>query len=118
MNTEKVFAKLLKAKANKKDVTLITDYVNAKEILKYALCMPDTYIVDVKISDPEWENYDSAYSITFGIDGDIYCQPTIYEDGKIARGGGLCYIDANAIIGYKPDDFVLPGESEIKLIGG
>ena len=33
MNTQKVFAKMLKAKASGKDVTVVTDYSNAKEIL-------------------------------------------------------------------------------------
>jgi hypothetical protein len=34
LNTQKVFSKMLKEKASGKDVPIVTDYPNAKEILK------------------------------------------------------------------------------------
>ena len=118
MNTQKVFAKMLKAKARGKDVTVVTDYPNAKEILKYILVMPDTYINDIEIASPDWKGYDEPYIINLGTDNGVYCQPAIYEDGSIARGGSLYYIDVVAIGTYLPEDFVLEGESQIKLVGG
>ena len=35
MNTEKVFAKMLKAKANGKDISVITNANNAKKLIQY-----------------------------------------------------------------------------------
>ena len=118
MNTQKVFAKMLKAKASGKDVTVVADYPNAKEILKYILIMPDTYINDIEIASPDWKGYGEPYIINLGTDNGVYCQPAIYEDGSIARGSGLYYIDIVAIGTYLPEDFVLEGESQIKLVGG
>lgn len=109
---------MLKAKASGKDVSVVTDYPNAKEILKYILTMPDTYIVDVEIASPEWKGYCDPYLIEFSADGSVYFQPVVYEGGIIARGGGLYYIDVVAIGTYLPEDFVLEGESKIKLVGG
>lgn len=119
MNNEKVFARMLKAKAKGVDVSVVTDYENAKEIIKYALVMPDTYLVDIECNTPEWKGYDDPYTITLCADGSLYCEPSVREDGGIGRGAGLYLIDVIAIGEYLPSDFVLDDPStEIKLIGG
>ena len=119
MNIEKVFARMLKAKAKGVDVSVVTDYENAKELIKYVLTMPDTYIVDIECNTPEWKGYDDPYTIALCADGGLFCEPSVREDGGIGRGAGLYLIDVVAIGEYLPSDFVLDDPStEIKLIGG
>ncbi len=119
MNNEKVFARMLKAKAKGVDVSVVTDYENAKEIIKYALAMPDTYIIDVEIGDALWKGYADPYTVSLCADGGLYCEPSVREDGGIGCGAGLYLIDVIAIGEYLPSDFVLDDPStEIKLIGG
>ena len=119
MNIEKVFARMLKAKAKGVDVSVVTDYENAKELIKYALAMPDTYIVDIEIGEVLWKGYGDVYTLNLGSDGSIYCEPSVRENGGIGRGAGLYLIDVVAIGEWLPSDFVLDDPStEIKLIGG
>ena len=119
MNIEKVFARMLKAKAKGVDVSVVTDYENTKELIKYALAMPDTYIVDIEIGEILWKGYGDVYTLNLGSDGSIYCEPSVRENGGIGRGAGLYLIDVVAIGEWLPSDFVLDDPStEIKLIGG
>lgn len=119
MNTEKVFAKMLKAKSNGTDVSVVTNYANTKKLFKYFLSLPDTYIVDVEIGEVEWRGYDGAYLLDLCADGGIYVQPAILDNGSVARGEGLYFIDVSAIGEHLPEDFVFESEETvIKLIGG
>lgn len=118
MNTEKVFAKILKAHSKGETVTLVTDYKNAREIAKLIISMPDTYIENFQLGSAEYDGYCDPWLLSYGEDGDIWCQKAIFENGKIARGDGLYFIDAVAIGSYLPEDFVLDGDAKIKLIGG
>ena len=119
MNTHKVFSKIIKAKSQGRDVSVITDYANAKEILKLVLSLPDTYIKNIEIADELWDNYYDPYLIDICSEGGIYCQPAVLKNGSIAQGEGLYYIDVLAIGEYLPDDFVIEGENtKIKLVGG
>ena len=119
MNTEKVFAKMLKAKSGGKDVSVITTAINAKELIKYSLSLPDTYIADIEIGEPMWKGYNEAYLVDLCSNGAVYAQPAILENGTIARGEGLYLIDVFAIGEHLPEDFVLDSEETIiKLIGG
>ena len=119
MNTEKVFAKMLKAKANGKDISVITNANNAKKLIQYSLSLPVAYIADIEIGEPMWKGYDEAYLVDLCAGGAVYAQPAILENGVIARTEGLCLIDVFAIGEHLPEDFVLEGEeTKIKLIGG
>ena len=119
MNTEKVFARMLKAKAKGVDVSVVTDYNSTKELIKYVLAMPDTYIVDVEIGEPNWKGYDDPYLLTLDVYGGVFCQPVILTSGKPARGTGLYFIDVLATDSWQPSDFVLDDpDAKIKLIGG
>lgn len=118
MNTEKVFAKMLKAHSKGECATLVTNYENAKEIAKLIIAMPNTYIVDFQLTREDWDGYADPWLLSYGEEGDIWCQKAVLDNGRIARGGGLYFIDTAAIGSYLPEDFVLEGESKIKLVGG
>lgn len=119
MNTQKVFSKVIKANSEGKDVSVITNYTNSTELLKYILSMPNTHIVSIDIADELWDNYYDPYLIDLSANGDVYCQPVVFTDGQIAAGEGLYFIDVLAIGEYLPEDFVIKGENtKIKLIGG
>ena len=118
MNTEKVFAKMLKAHSRGECVSLVTDYENAKEIAKFIMSMPNTYIEDFQLAREDWDGYADPWLLSFGEDGDIWCQKAVFDNGCIAKGDGLYFIDTVAIGSYLPEDFVLEGEAKIKLIGG
>jgi hypothetical protein len=118
MNTEKVFAKILKAHSKGECVSLVTDYENAKEIAKLIIAMPNTYIKDFQLTREEWDGYCDPWLLSYGEEGDIWCQKAVLDNGHIARGSGLYFIDTAAIRSYLPVDFVLEGEAKIKLIGG
>ena len=135
MNTEKVFAKMLKAHSKGECVTLVTDYGNAKDIAKLIMSMPDTYIEDFQLTredwdgyaDPwlltygedgtyiedfqltreDWDGYADPWLLTYGEDGDIWCQKAVLENGHIAKGEGAYIIDTSAIGSRVPEDFVL-----------
>lgn len=119
MNTEKVFAKMLKAHSKGECVSLVTDYENAKEIAKLIMSMPDTYIEDFQLTRSEWDGYTDPWLLTYGEEGDVWCQKAVLDNGHIAKGGGLYLIDPVAIGAHLPEEFVLDGEGcKIKLIGG
>lgn len=118
MNTENVFAKMLKAHSKGECVSLVADYEIAKEIAKLIIAMPDTYIEDFQLSSAEWDGYCDPWLLSYGEEGDVCCQKAVLNNGHIARGGGLYFIDTVAIGSYLPEDFVLDGEAKIKLIGG
>lgn len=118
MNTEKVFAKMLKAHSKGECVSLVTDYENAKEIAKFIISMPDTCIENFQLTREDWDGYADPWLLTYGEEGDIWCQKVILDSGIVAKGEGLYFIDTVAIGSYLPEDFVLGGEAKIKLIGG
>lgn len=119
MNLAKVFSKILKAHAQGKLVSVVTDYENAKDLLKYIMSLPDARISNVEIADEAWNGYANAYLISFDDDGSVFCQKAIAENGDAIRGGGLYLIDTVAIGAHLPEEFVLDGEGcKIKLIGG
>lgn len=118
MNTKKVFSKMLKAHSKGETVTLVTDYENTKEIAKLIITMPDTYIEDFQLTREDYDGYCNPWLLTYGEEGDVWCQKAVFENGKIARGDGLHFIDTVAIGSYLPEDFVLDGEAKIKLVGG
>ena len=118
MNTEKVFAKMLKAHSKGETVTLVTDYQNAREIAKLIMSMPDTFIESFQLSSAESDGYSDPWLLSYGEEGDIWCQKAVLDNGHIAKGDGLYFIDTIAIGSYLPEDFVLGDEAKIKLIGG
>jgi len=118
MNTQKVFAKMLKAHSKGETVTLVTDYENAKGIAKLIIAMPNTYIEDFQLSREDYDGYCDPWLLTYGEEGDVWCQKAVLGNGHIAKGSGLYFIDTVAIGSYLPEDFVLDGEAKIKLIGG
>jgi hypothetical protein len=118
MNTTKVFAKMLKVHSKGECVSLVTDYENAKDIAKLIISMPNTYIEDFQLSREDYDGYCDPWLLSYGEEGDVCCQKAVLNNGHIARGGGLYFIDTVAIGSYLPEDFVLDGEAKIKLIGG
>ena len=107
MNTEKVFAKMLKAHSKGECVSLVADYENTKDIAKLIMSMPDTYIEDFQLTREDWDGYADPWLLTYGEDGDIWCQKAVLENGKIAKGEGAYIIDTSAIGSRVPEDFVL-----------
>ena len=109
MNAEKVFAKMLKIHSKGECVTLVTDYENAKEVAKLIMSMPDTYIEDFQLSREDYDGYSAPWLLTYGEEGDIWCQKAILNDGAVAKGEGTYIIDTSAIGSRVPEDFVLGG---------
>ena len=66
MNTEKVFAKMLKAHSKGECISLVTDYENAKEIAKLIMSMPDTYIEDFQLTREDYDGYADPWLLTYG----------------------------------------------------
>ena len=118
MNTQKVFAKMLKAHSKGETVTIVTDYENAREVAKLIMSMPNAYIENFQLSSAEWDGYCDPWLLSYGEEGDIWCRKAVLDNGHIAKGDGLYFIDTVAIGSYLPEDFVLDGEAKIKLIGG
>lgn len=113
MNTEKVFAKMLKIHSKGEDVSLVTDYENAKEIAKFIMSMPDTYIEDFQLSREDYDGYTDPWLLTYGECGDIWCQKAILDSGVVAKGEGIYIIDTSAIGSRVPEDFVLGGTIKV-----
>lgn len=113
MNTEKVFAKMLKAHSKGECVSLITDYENAREIAKLIMSMPDTFIESFQLSSAESDGYSDPWLLSYGEEGDIWCQKAVLDNGKIARGDGIYIIDTSAIGSRVPEDFVLGGTIKV-----
>lgn len=109
MNTEKVFAKMLKIHSKGECATLVTDYENAKKIAKLIMSMPDTYIEDFQLSREDYDGYSDPWLLTYGEEGDIWCQKAILNSGAVAKGEGAYIIDTSAIGSRVPEDFVLGG---------
>lgn len=115
MNTTKVFAKMLKAHSKGECVSLITDYENAREIAKLIMSMPDTFIESFQLSSAESDGYCDPWLLSYGEEGDIWCQKAVLDNGKIAKGEGTYIIDTSAIGSRVPEDFTLGGT--IKVVG-
>jgi hypothetical protein len=113
MNTEKVFAKMLKAHSKGECVSLVTDYENAREIAKLIMSMPDSYIEDFQLTREECDGYADPWLLTYGEDSDIWCQKAVLENGHIAKGEGAYIIDTSAIGSRVPEDFVLGGTIKV-----
>ena len=109
MNTEKVFAKMLKAHSKGECVSLVTDYENAKEIAKLIISMPDTFIESFQLSSAECDGYCDPWLLIYGEEGDVWCQKAILDSGVVAEGEGTYIIDTSAIGSRVPEDFVLSG---------
>lgn len=113
MNTTKVFAKMLKAHSKGKCISLVTDYENAREIAKLIMSMPDTFIESFQLSSAESDGYSDPWLLSYGEEGDIWCQKAVLDNGKIARGDGTYIIDTSAIGSRVPEDFVLGGTIKV-----
>lgn len=113
MNTEKVFAKMLKIHSKGECVSLVTDYENAREIAKLIISMPDTFIESFQLSSAESDGYSDPWLLSYGEEGDIWCQKAVLDNGKIARGDGAYIIDTSAIGGRVPEDFTLGGTIKV-----
>lgn len=117
MDCKKVFANIIKHHCKGEIVTFVSSYKNIKDVLKMLLAMPDTYIEDISITRPEWDGYDEAWALSFGENSDVWCSKAININGEPFRGEGYFVIDASAIDGHDPENFVL-GNSHIKIING
>ena len=118
MDIFKALSKIAKAMSKHTDINVITDYNTSRVLLKFILAMPETYVVNLDIADPDWNGYDNAYLISITDEYGVYCSPAVYEGTKYAaRSTGLFYIDKSAIGDYEPEDFVLDENSEIKVVG-
>lgn len=117
MDNMKMFARMLKQHCKGKDVALVTSYDNAQEILKMLISLSDTYIEDVTLTRPEWDNYEGCWLINYGANNDIWCSKALGDDGIPLRGDDFYYIDQEAIDDLSPDDFVFGG-TEYKVIKG
>ena len=93
MNTEKVFAKMLKAHSKGECVALVTNYENAREVAKLIMSMPNAYIENFQLSSAEWDGYCDPWLLSYGEEGDIWCQKAVLDNGHIAKGDGLYFID-------------------------
>lgn len=113
MNTQKVFAKMLKAHSKGECVTLVTDYENAKEIAKFIMSMPDTYIEDFQLTRKDYDGYTDSWLLTYGEEGDVWCQKAILDSGAVAKGEGAYIIDTSAIGNRVPEDFVFGGTIKV-----
>lgn len=118
MNCKKVFAHIIKHHCKGDKVMLVADYNDITIILKLLLCLPDSFIEDISITRPKWDNYDEAWLLCYGTDNDVWCSKAINSNGNEPfRGEGYYIIDSRAINGRSPESFVIEG-STIKLIGG
>ena len=113
MNIEKVFAKMLKIHSKGEFVTLVTDYENARKIAKLIMSMPDTYIEDFQLSREDYDGYADPWLLTYGEEGDIWCQKAILDSGAVAKGEGAYIIDTSAIGSRVLEDFVLGGTIKV-----
>lgn len=113
MNTKKAFAKMLKIHSKGECVSLVTDYENAKEIAKLIISMPDTYIEDFQLSREDYDGYADPWLLSYGEEGDIWCQKAILDNGVVAKGEGAYIIDTSAIGSRVPEDFVLGGTIKV-----
>lgn len=113
MNTEKVFAKMLKIHSKGECVSLVADYENAKEVAKLIMSMPDTYIEDFQLSREDYDGYADPWLLSYGEEGDIWCQKAILGNGVVAKGEGAYIIDTSAIGSRVPEDFVLGGTIKV-----
>lgn len=113
MNTEKVFAKMLKLHSKGECVTLVTDYENAKEIAKLIISMPDTYIKNFQLTYEDYDGYTNPWLLTYGEEGDIWCLKAIFDSGAVVKGEGAYIIDTSAIGNRVPEDFVLGGTIKV-----
>lgn len=113
MNTEKVFAKMLKIHSKGECVTLVTDYENAREIAKLIMSMPDTFIESFQLSSAECDGYCDPWLLTYGEESDIWCQKAILDSGAVAKGEGTYIIDTSAIGSRVPEDFTLGGTIKV-----
>lgn len=102
MNKEKVFAKMLKAHSKGECVSLVTDYENAKEIAKLIISMPDTYIEDFQLNREDWDGYADPWLLSYGEEGDIWCQKAILDNGVVAKGEGTYIIDTLLLVAESP----------------
>lgn len=116
MNILRAFSKILKAKSKGRDITVVTEFANASELLKYALALPDTYVITLEISHERITGYKGAYLLSIDADGGIYCEPAVIEsDGRVKQGVGYFLIDKAVLSYHSADDFILEGT--YKIIG-
>lgn len=119
MKPKKIFKKMVKEHENENIVTYVSHYDNIRQVFKMLVTLPDTIIESVKIEPPEYDGYEGAFLLTFDTDGTIWITKAYFEDGSIARGGGVCLIDVTSIGVHKPEEFLIDGEcNKIKIIGG
>lgn len=117
MNIKKIFAKMVKAYSKDKDVVVVTSFDNSKDILKYLLSMPDTYVAQIIATSRDYDGYDGAFITNLDANGAIWCEPAMI-DGSVLRSSGLIYVDADSIGDHAPEEFGIVGESKIKIVGG
>lgn len=118
MNVQKMFAQMLKANANGKDITIVTDVSKTIELLRFVLSLQGTTLISVDIAQSDHSGYCGSYLLSFCANGYIYCEPAITETGRIKCGTGLYLIDKSAIEDFQPEEFILDNAtSKIKIIG-
>ena len=115
MNTEKVFAKMVKFHSKGEPVTLVTDYENAKVVAKFLLAMPNTFIEAFALWDELQDGYGKAWLLSLCENGAVYCEKAFFDNGGIAQGDGNYIIDTNAIGDAIPSDFVLSDSKVITI---
>ena len=118
MKPKKIFKKMIKEHDLGNEVTYVSTYENVRAVAKMLCSQPDTCIESITIEPPDWAGYDKVYILTLSSDNLIWVQKAYFDNGNIARSDGVCYIDIDAIGDAKPEDFVLEGESTVKLMGG
>lgn len=118
MKAKKIFNKMVKAHNYGDEATYISTYENVRQVAKMICSLPDVCIASINIDPPDWEGYDKAYILTYDVDNAIWCQRAYFDDGRIARTSGMCFIDISAIGENKPEDFIIEGDAEIKIVGG
>lgn len=112
MNTQKVFAKMVKTHSKEETAVFVSDYRNIKEVAKMLIAMPDSYLETFELRD----DHENPISLTYDKDGGVWCQNAIYEGGRVARSEGTCYVDTNCLGEISPEEFVLEGEGNVKIL--
>ena len=76
------------------------------------ITMPDSYLETFELRD----DHENPILLTYDVFGGVWCQNAIYEGGRVARSEGTCYVDTNCLGEISPEEFVLEGEGNVKIL--
>lgn len=113
MNVDKAFMKVLKHHNKGEDVSVVGYYEDIKVLFERIVALKDVCIRNINLHDTEWEGYINPFTLTYDVDGQVWCEKSVYDNGNVGACGGYVLVDEFI---DEPERWGIEGCSTIKIV--